>query len=98
MSQIFDYTENFTLLLGILFQFIVFIFDLGAGISCWGNFSITASVSVLFGVELTILLCKGGGGAGTKCVLLGGPGTFGGGGGGGGNAGPEKYTTSFINI
>lgn len=87
-----------TLLLGILFQFIVFIFDLGAGISCWGNFSITASVSILFGVEWTVLLCKGGGGAGTKCVLLGGPGTFGGGGGGGGNAGPKNQILQIKNI
>lgn len=76
----------------------VFIFDFGAGISCWGNLSITASVSVLFGVEWTVLLCNGGGGAGTKCGVLGGAGIFGGGGGGGGNAGPTKNKNEWTII
>lgn len=81
-----------------MFQLIVFIFDFGTGISCWGSFSITASVSVLFGVVCAALfwkLCNGGGGAGTV-FEEGGAGTLGGGGGGGGNPGPKKESLIWI--
>lgn len=73
---------NFTLLLGILFQLMVFILVFGAGISCWGNLSITESISLCTGAFEC--LCCGGGGAGTGGGAHGGGGIFGGGGGGGG--------------
>lgn len=76
------------MLLGILFQFIVFILDFGAGISCCGNFSITVSV-VCARTGVTIFCCGGGGAGAGGGMLGGGGGIFGGGGGGGGRLGPK---------
>lgn len=68
----------------------VFILIFGAGISCWGNFSATASVSVVFDAW-EVDFCMGGGGIGAGGGADGGDGILGGGGGGGGRAGPKKY-------
>lgn len=85
---------SLTLLLGILFQLTVFILDLGAGISCWGNRSIIL-LSFSGGGENAGPLCitwLGGGGGG----IAGGAGAGGGGGGGpwgnggGGGGGPPS--------
>ena len=94
MDQIFCFP--ITLLGGILPQFNVFIFDLGAGISCWGRRTVFRS-----GNELNSLLTfryagwpieanrfEGTGGGGTTPLtenMAGGGGT---GGGGGGTMGP----------
>lgn len=67
----------------------VFILLFGAGISCWGNFSITTSGSA-WRTAGVLDLCWGGGGAGTGGGILGGEGMHGGGGGGGGKAGPKN--------
>lgn len=80
----------FTLLLGILFQLIVFILIFGAGISCCGNFSITESVSVAATV-CDVIFCIGGGGRGTGGTI-GAGGMFGGGGGGGAITGALMQT------
>lgn len=75
------------MLLGILFQFIVFILIFGVGISCWGSFSATVSISVAL-VSGVVFFCIGGGGIGTGGGISGGDDTLGGGGGGGGSTGP----------
>lgn len=77
-----------TLLLGILFQFMVFIFIFGIGVSCWGSFSTMTSFSDDGEVEV-VDLCFIGGGKGTCDGIVGGVGIFGGGGGGGGSEGPK---------
>lgn len=74
-----------TLLLGILFQFTVFIFVLGTGVSCWGNNGPTGSTIIGGGGTFN----GGGGGAhgpqGAGGGGGGGPHGAGGGGGGGGD-------------
>lgn len=77
----------FTLLLGILFQLIVFILIFGVGISCCGSFSITTSGSIVWDTGV-VVFCIGGGGNGAGGAW-GGNGMVGGG-GGGGAAGPWK--------
>lgn len=84
------------MLLGILFQLIVFILIFGAGISCCGNFSKTFSVSIC-DVCWDVSFCIGGGGIGTSedtlCTLM-----FGGGGGGGALSPAKKKQSQYENI
>lgn len=68
-----------TLLLGILFQLIVFIFVFGRGVSCCGSFTSTTGGGGGVGVD-----GAGGGGGGPE---RGGPGGAGGAGGAGGKGG-----------
>lgn len=80
-----------TLLFGILFQFIVFIFALGVGVSCCGNTTF-CTLSCVSGVLLVGTGGLRGGGGGPpmeECEEMqgGGGGASGGGGGGGGGPG-----------
>lgn len=80
------------MLLGILFQLIVFIFVLGVGVSCCGNLLATVSGGSGAVAVGTGGFSKGGGGGPPPMVDLGaefgsGGGASGGGGGGGGGPG-----------
>lgn len=80
------YTQ-LTLLLGILFQLMVFILDLGSGVSCWG--SRMSTVGGGGGVA-----AEGGGGGGRT----GGAGGVGGSGGGGMEKGGGGGGAAEINV